>query len=191
MLRIIAGSARGTRLTAPEGRGTTRPTLGRVRESIFNVLANLGIIDSRVLDIFAGTGAMGLEALSRGAEKAWFLDRATTRIIRENAKKCHVEDKAVIMGGDVMRSLASLSGTAFDYIFMDPPYAKGYINKIIKALFEYHLVVEGTVLIVEHTVKEPLNMEEIEPFCALWKEKKTGEKLVTYLTVKAENQEKP
>ena len=90
MLRIIAGSARGTVLEAPRGRNT-RPTLGSTRESIFNVLANVGIIDTRVLDIFAGTGALGLEALSRGAAEAVFIDKATGSIIRKNAKKCHVE----------------------------------------------------------------------------------------------------
>jgi 16S rRNA (guanine966-N2)-methyltransferase len=181
MLRIIAGTARGIRLSSPEGRNVTRPTLGRVRESIFNVLANLGIIDSRVLDIFAGTGAMGLEALSRGAAKAWFIDRATSRLIRENAKKCHVEDKCVILGGDVMRALTSLKGQVFDYIFMDPPYDRGYINRIVKALFTCRLTAEGTVLIVEHTVKEPLDLEGLAPYCTVWKEKKTGETLVTYL----------
>ena len=104
MLRIIAGSARGTVLEAPRGRNN-RPTLGSTRESIFNVLANVGIIDTRVLDIFAGTGALGLEALSRGAAEAVFIDKATGSIIRKNAKKCHVEDKVKVLGGDVMRSL--------------------------------------------------------------------------------------
>ena len=69
-MRIIGGSAKGTALLSPVGKGMTRPTLGRVRESIFNVLANMGMKDTRVLDIFAGTGAMGLEALSRGAAHA-------------------------------------------------------------------------------------------------------------------------
>ena len=86
-MRIIGGSAKGTALLSPVGKGMTRPTLGRVRESIFNVLANVGMKDTRVLDIFAGTGAMGLEALSRGAAHATFLDKATCKIIRENAVK--------------------------------------------------------------------------------------------------------
>lgn len=90
-MRIIGGSAKGTALLSPVGKGMTRPTLGRVRESIFNVLANVGMKDTRVLDIFAGTGAMGLEALSRGAAHATFLDKATCKLIRENAVKCHVE----------------------------------------------------------------------------------------------------
>ena len=86
-MKIIGGKAKGTNLLAPVGRNTTRPTLGRVRESIFNVLANVGLVETDVLDIFAGTGAMGLEALSRYASSAVFIDKTTGRIIRENAKK--------------------------------------------------------------------------------------------------------
>ena len=116
-MRIIGGRAKGTNLLAPAGRNT-RPTLGRVRESIFNVLANVGVMDTAVLDIFAGTGAMGLEALSRGAASAVFIDKTTGRIIRENAKKCHVEDQVSILSRDVNLSLKSLQGKQFDYIFM-------------------------------------------------------------------------
>ena len=174
MLRIIAGSARGTVLEAPRGRNT-RPTLGSTRESIFNVLANVGIIDTRVLDIFAGTGALGLEALSRGAAEAVFIDKATGSIIRKNAKKCHVEDKVKVLGGDVMRSLASLQGQTFDYLFMDPPYD-------ILALFTYQLVDENSMLIVEHTTKEPIDWNSVADKCSVWKEKKKkGATVVSYL----------
>ena len=99
-MRIIGGNAKGTLLSSPEGRNT-RPTLGRVRESVFNVLANVGILETKVLDIFAGTGAMGLEALSRGAAEAVFLDKATGAIIRENALRCHAADRSHILKGDV------------------------------------------------------------------------------------------
>ena len=180
MLRIIAGSARGTVLEAPRGRNT-RPTLGSTRESIFNVLANVGIIDTRVLDIFAGTGALGLEALSRGAAEAVFIDKATGSIIRKNATKCHVEDKVKVLGGDVMRSLASLQGQTFDYLFMDPPYDRGFINKVILALFTYQLVDENSMLIVEHTTKEPIDWNSVADKCSVWKEKKKGATVVSYL----------
>ena len=89
-MNIIGGSAKGTVLVSPGGKNT-RPTLGRVRESVFNVLANVGILETKVLDIFAGTGAMGLEALSRGAAEAVFIDKVTGPIIRENGKRCHME----------------------------------------------------------------------------------------------------
>ena len=152
MLRIIAGSARGIVLEAPRGRNT-RPTLGSTRESIFNVLANVGIIDTRVLDIFAGTGALGLEALSRGATEAVFIDKATGSIIRKNAKKCHVEDKVKVLGGDVMRSLASLQGQTFDYLFMDPPYDRGLEKEVLSRLKASPLVTEETLLIVEASLE--------------------------------------
>ena len=138
-MRIIGGSAKGTALLSPVGKGMTRPTLGRVRESIFNVLANVGMKDTRVLDIFAGTGAMGLEALSRGAAHATFLDKATCKLIRENAVKCHVENKADVLPGDVSRSLAKLAGNRYDYLFMDPPYGKGYIDQILALIFACRL----------------------------------------------------
>ena len=164
-MRIIGGSAKGTALLSPVGKGMTRPTLGRVRESIFNVLANVGMKDTRVLDIFAGTGAMGLEALSRGASHATFLDKATCKLIRENAVKCHVENKADVLPGDVSRSLAKLAGNRYDYLFMDPPYGKGYIDHII----------------AEHSVEEPPDMTCLKEKCSVWKEKKVGNIVVTYL----------
>ena len=180
MLRIISGTAKGTVLETPKGENT-RPTLGSTRESISNVLANIGIIESRVLDVFAGTGALGLEALSRGAAKATFIDKNTSAIIKRNAKKCHMETQVEILAGDVFQSLASLEGKAFDYLFIDPPYERDFINKIIEFIFKYRLVSQGAILIVEHTTKEPINLEAISDKCTLWKEKKRGMTLVTYL----------
>ena len=86
-MKIIAGTAKGTQLKSPEGMNT-RPTLGKVRESIFNVLSNVGLLETNILDIFAGTGAMGLEALSRGASTATFIDKVTANVIKENANRC-------------------------------------------------------------------------------------------------------
>lgn len=179
-MNIIGGSAKGTVLSSPKGRNT-RPTLSRVRESVFNVLANVGLVDTKVLDIFAGTGAMGLEALSRGAEKAVFIDTATARIIRENARKCHVEDKAVVLSRDVKLSLSQLSGDTFDYIFMDPPYRKGYINEVIQMVFDARLTAPDAILVVEHSVSEPPDLSFFDGMCTLWKEKKLGAIIVSYL----------
>lgn len=179
-MRIIGGDAKGIQLLSPKGKDT-RPTLGRVRESIFNVLSNVGLVDTDVLDIFAGTGAMGLEALSRGARSAVLIDKATASVIRENARKCRVEDRVRILPADVKGALKSLKGRQFDYIFMDPPYRKGYINEILAMIFENGLCREDAVIAVEHSVSEPPDISLFQGKCTLWKEKKLGAIIVTYL----------
>lgn len=180
-MKIIGGKAKGTNLLAPVGRNTTRPTLGRVRESIFNVLANVGLVETDVLDIFAGTGAMGLEALSRYASSAVFIDKTTGRIIRENAKKCHVEDQVQIIARDVGAALKSLQGRTFDYIFMDPPYRKGYINEVLAMVFDCGLPADHAIIIAEHSISEPPDISLFADRCEVWKEKKVGAIVVTYL----------
>lgn len=180
MMKITGGAARGTVLSAPKGL-STRPTLGRVRESIFNVLANVGIIDTKVLDIFAGTGAMGLEALSRGAAEAVFIDKATARFIRDNARKCGVPEKISILTKDVHQSLRSLKGRQFDYIFMDPPYDRGYVDAVLKTIFDNSLLADDGIIAVEHIAAEPPDASVFEPYCVIWKEKKYSETAVTYL----------
>lgn len=183
MIRIIGGSAKGVSLAAPQGMNT-RPTLGRTRESIFNVLANVGLLETKVLDIFAGTGALGLEAVSRGAEEAVLIDQATGRILRENVRRCHAEGKVRILQKDAERALLSLKGETFDYIFLDPPYRKGYVNEILHTVIELGLPAEGAVIIAEHVSAEPLDFSMLGDNVSLWKEKKCGETVVTYLLYK-------
>lgn len=180
MIKIIAGSAKGTTLLSPGGR-STRPTLGRLRESIFNVLSNVGFLETRVLDIFSGTGAMGLEALSRGADRAVMIDHATAGLIRQNAVRCHVADKARVLAGDVKAALRSLKGEQFDYIFMDPPYGKGYIEEVLALVLACRLPAYNAIIVVEHTSSEPLS---VPADCEIWKEKRQGRALVTYLLCK-------
>lgn len=180
MVRIIGGSARGIALAAPAGM-STRPTLGRVRESIFNVLANVGLVDTKVLDVFAGTGAMGLEALSRGAREAVLIDQATGRLIRENARKCRMEKKARILTREAGAAIRGLSGETFDYIFLDPPYRKGYINQILDAVIRTGLPADQCIIIAEHIVSEPPDMDQFQDVLSVWKEKRVGETAVTYL----------
>ncbi len=130
-MRIIAGTFRGVAL-ASVGKGDAaahlRPTTDRVRESLFNVLANHDVIEgARVLDLFAGTGALGLEALSRGAAQVTFVDdgRVAQRLIGQNIAKLRVRDRAEIMRRDA-RHLPGRTGAPFDLVFMDPPYHKNY-----------------------------------------------------------------
>jgi 16S rRNA (guanine966-N2)-methyltransferase len=126
-MRVVAGEARGRRLVAPAGRDT-RPTTDRVRESVFNALDSLGAVaGATVLDLFAGSGALGIEALSRGAAHCTFveLDRAALAAIRANLSATGLGDRAAVTTGDARRVLASLalSGRRFHLALLDPPYA--------------------------------------------------------------------
>jgi 16S rRNA (guanine966-N2)-methyltransferase len=123
-VRVIAGSVGGRRLVAPDG-ATTRPTPERVREATFNALGSLGlVVDAAVLDLFAGSGAMGIEALSRGAARATFVDRdaAARRAIETNVAVCGLTAVAEVVAAPVERYLASADGRHWDLALIDPPY---------------------------------------------------------------------
>ena len=125
-MRIIAGRAKGHILKAPKGM-STRPTQDRVRESIFNILTSYGLIESTVLDFFSGTGAFGLEAVSRGASLAVCVDKRTARIIKANIEHCHMEDAVEVIPTSIETAAKQLAGRQFDYIFADPPYEQGFV----------------------------------------------------------------
>lgn len=123
-MRVIAGTARGRRLEAPRG-SRTRPTADRVREALFSALARL-LDGARVLDLYAGSGALGIEALSRGAGHATLVeqDARTARLIRRNLAAADVADRADVVTADAGRWAASYSGMPFDLVLADPPYAQ-------------------------------------------------------------------
>lgn len=150
-MRVIAGSARRLQLEAPKGLAT-RPTLDREKETLFNMLQN-GIYDSVFLDLFSGSGQIGIEALSRGAGKAYFVeqDREALACIRRNLAFTRLEGQSVVMGCDVLSAIAALSRQkiCFDYIFMDPPYGKQLERQAFYALADSPLVHGDTVIIVE------------------------------------------
>lgn len=125
-MRVISGTAGGRRLVAPDG-STTRPTSERVREATFNALGSLGaVVDAAVLDLFAGSGALGIEALSRGAASATFVDsdRSAIRAIDTNLTACGLRDVATVVNAPVDRFLADAArvGHRFDLVLLDPPY---------------------------------------------------------------------
>jgi 16S rRNA (guanine966-N2)-methyltransferase len=123
-MRVISGAARGRRLVAPEG-ATTRPTPERVREATFNALGSLGAVtDATVLDLFAGSGALGIEALSRGAALATFVDqdRAAVRAITANLEVCGLTAQATVVASPVDRFLAGARDQRWDLALLDPPY---------------------------------------------------------------------
>lgn len=125
MTRIIAGTARGRRLVAPKGLAT-RPTSEKVRGAVFNVLGQF-FDGGAVLDLYAGSGALALEALSRGCERAVCVeaDRRVTEVIERNAESCGVAGRVEIVRGNVEAALSRLPRASFDLVFIDPPYAEG------------------------------------------------------------------
>ena len=132
-MRIIAGSARGRKLFSPEGMDV-RPTTDKVKESLFNII-QFEVPGARVLDLFAGTGQLGLEALSRGAEEAVFVDASgkSLAIVKKNAALCGFGEKARLVSGDAFAFLARGEGP-FDIAFLDPPYHKGLCVKAMELL---------------------------------------------------------
>lgn len=154
-VRIIAGSARGRQLKSPKGM-LTRPTLDKTRESLFNMLAFSGLDDAHVLDIFAGTGALGLEALSRGACDCVFIDSRTKKLILENAALCGFSQKVKVLPMEAQRALAALKGRQFQFIFADPPYNKNLVNNTITSICQYGLLAPGGLLLMEHSHNETI-----------------------------------
>lgn len=158
--RIIAGAARGRILATPPGHAT-RPSAGRVRQALFDILSHApwaedDLIDGRaVLDVFAGSGALGLEALSRGAARATFIDsdRAACDAIRRNASACRVAERARILQAD---ALAAPRGTKHELILLDPPYGKDLVPRAVAALDEAGWIASGAVIAAELGRADPL-----------------------------------
>ncbi len=124
-MRIIAGSARGRKIVAPDGQ-STRPITDRAKEGIFNMLVSLGgVADTRVLDLYAGSGSFGLESLSRGTEHVTFVERGRPALValRKNLQALGFESRATVLAVSVEQALISLASSSFDLVFCDPPYA--------------------------------------------------------------------
>ena len=156
MLRVIGGTARGVPLKSPDPKNT-RPTMDRTKESLFNILMPY-ISDARVLDLFSGSGSLGIESLSRGAKEAVFVDNSKNcrNIIIENLKKTRLEDRSTVIAMDVTKAIKLLSSrnAKFDIIFMDPPYNMNFIAKTIQNIVEFDIIAEEGILACEHHVDE-------------------------------------
>ena len=156
-MRVIAGKAKGHKLFAPAG-NRVRPALDKVKGAIFNILYS--VEGACVLDLFAGTGAVGIEALSRGAASAVFVeewDKATTAIER-NLEHCKLADRARIVRSTVARAIKVLGREqhTFDLVFVDPPYLKDLVNPTLELLATSTLLADAALIIVEHHPKEPI-----------------------------------
>jgi 16S rRNA (guanine966-N2)-methyltransferase len=180
-MRIISGNLRGRKLIEIRG-NDIRPTPDRVREAIFNILGP-GIRDARVLDLFAGTGAMGLEALSRGAHNAVFVDSAlpSCAIIRKNIDLCKMAEKALLIHHDILHlSLPQgLEADPFDLIFMDPPYGKGHVETTLEKAGFIDLLAPKGIVVAEQSFKESLT----KPFKGLdiYRQKKYSKTFISFL----------
>lgn len=152
MLRIISGEHKGRMIKTLPGRHT-RPTANRVKEALFNILQTK-LHGSLILDLFSGTGNIGLEAMSRGAEKVVFVEKnpAALHILRENCRSLEYAEFVDILPFDVKKALEILSkqGLLFDIVFMDPPYDKGLEVPTIKHLDQVNLLKETGIIAVEH-----------------------------------------
>lgn len=153
-LRIIGGRLKGRRLVSVPG-NRVRPTSDRLRETIFNII-RAHVPESRVLDLFAGTGALGMEALSRGAVAAVFVEksRSVAEVIKKNITTCEMGGCATVQILDAARR-PPLSGEGlFDLVFVDPPYKKGFISPALAVLARHCLLAEGCLLVAEHGADE-------------------------------------
>ena len=148
-MRVISGCMRGKKLESLEGL-ETRPTLDRVKEALFNII-QFDIQENNVLDLFAGSGSLGIEALSRGAKKATFCDnsRDAIRVIKSNLEKTGFVDKAEVINKDYSLALKKLKEEAFDIIFIDPPYKSDFITKAVDEIIKLDLLTDGGLIVIE------------------------------------------
>jgi len=182
-MRIIGGTFKGKKLISIRG-AAIRPTADRVKESIFNILATQ-IPGASVLDFFAGTGALGIEALSRGAENAVFIDSSTSAVktIQKNIIACRADTRARVIRWDIFKNMNCLQPEfpAYDLVFMDPPYNKNIIGPTIKNLIKRNVLKSSATIIIEHSITEPIpdGLSGIE----LTDQRTYGKTLVSFLTV--------
>lgn len=186
MMHIITGSARGVRLETLAG-DTTRPTSERAKEAIFSML-QFDLEGRRVLDLFAGSGQMGLETLSRGAAHAVLVDRErdAVAVLRRNATKTRLADKATICQNDALSYLNTCREAPFHLVFLDPPYAASLLPPVLHALLTRQLLTRGATIVAECGNPRDLfgGDEALSARFTMLKEKKYGAAYVYFLTPK-------
>lgn len=177
-MRIISGSARGIKLDTLEGL-ETRPTTDKVKGAIFSMIQN-DIYQSNALDLFSGSGALGIELLSRGASQVTFVEsnRALKSIIEGNLKRANLEKQAKLYTSDVYQTLNQLKGNQFQIIIMDPPYLKGHVKKCLDCVESLQLLSENGLMVIEHDITDTEILSHSEYFESL-KTKKYGKIGVT------------
>ena len=157
-MRVITGTARGVQLKTPEGM-QTRPTSDRVKEALFSII-HFDIPGAKVLDLFGGTGQLGIEALSRGAKSAVFVDARedACKIIRENLKRTRLEGQGKVIRGDYLEYLRRCR-EKFDIILLDPPYAEVFLENALNCIAEIDILQTGGIIIAERPLGKELSCE--------------------------------
>ncbi len=186
-MRIITGLARGTKLQTLEG-DATRPTAERVKEALFSMI-QLELEDANILDLFAGSGQLGLEALSRGAEHAVFTDVSSeaTAIIKANAQKTRLFAKTRILTMDYREYIRAAKGKyKFDFIFLDPPYALRLIPDVLKQIADADILNDGGTIVCESENEDILINDELENIYTIRKQARYGRIYLTLLNKKGD-----
>ena len=157
-MRVITGKARGVQLKTPEGM-QTRPTADRVKEALFSII-NFDIPGAKVLDLFGGTGQLGIEALSRGADSAVFVDARedACKIIRENLKRTKLENQGKVVRSDYLDYLRRCR-ERFDIILLDPPYAEVFLENALNCITEIDILQSGGIIVTERPLEKELPFE--------------------------------
>ena len=175
-MRIITGEYKGRKLETPQGHDV-RPTSDKVKESIFNLLMN-DIYGRVCCDLFAGTGSLGLEALSRGARKCYFGDsaRSSINLTKTNIKKCNAESKSIVIPGDYLKVLGRITEKV-DIFFLDPPYKAGLYEKCLQQIDSLDLLESQGIIIAEHGARD-IMPEGVGDFAKV-RERKYGKTMVS------------
>jgi len=181
-MRIIAGSLRGKKIKSLPGLAT-RPLLGRIKKSLFDILGDR-VVDASFLDLYAGTGSVGIEALSRGAKYVLFVekDARLTRLIKENLKKCELENKAEVIEIDILsynkegRKFSLLE--QFDLIFLGPPYKLNLTKDTLDIILKLNLLKKNGWVICQHHFKE--KVPEKKGFLSLFRKERYGKTIMSF-----------
>ncbi|SFH51005.1 16S rRNA (guanine(966)-N(2))-methyltransferase RsmD [Tindallia magadiensis] len=179
-MRIISGVAKGHKIKAPKG-DLVRPTTDRVKESVFNTIQHK-VISSIVIDLFAGSGGLGIECISRGAAHVYFVEWSSGHVkcIKENLIKARLETSATILHQEVSLAIRQLYQNKIqaDIIFLDPPYQQQLVNPTLELISKYELLSEDGIIVVEHSKAEILS-KKIEALIQT-KQKKYGDSMISY-----------
>ena len=185
-MRVVAGSARGTVLKTPEG-VLTRPTADRVKEAVFSIL-HFDVQEALVLDLFGGTGQLGIEALSRGAKRAVFVDhqQKACELIRENLRRTRFSERASVVRGDYLEYLKR-TREQFDIILLDPPYAENFLENALNCIAEIDILRDNGIIVTERPLEKALDIQL--PGFSRSRDYKYGKTLITLYRRQSEGEE--